>query len=159
LAYEQGKAGELPWPKKVKKWVNLELVFLVHRVGARVLLAKREGGWNPGMYEPPCVALGQQAPAEVAEALLAQTSHLSPGRTPTAQAQAAGKDFTKNRLDGNGSQLIDHGVVRHTITHHRIRAHVFSSLECPELGERPLLDPQSVPLTGLARKVLHRAFV
>jgi len=137
LAKKTGRAAELPLPKKAKKWVDLEMVFLVHRVGERVLLTKREGGWSPGLFEPPSIILAQQS-AE--QAVLA----LQGFQTYPATA------------------LQNHGVVRHTITHHRIRALVYSVVE-PErlltISGASWLDPASVPLTGLARKVLRRTVV
>lgn len=144
LALEQGRTAELPFAKKVKKWVDLEMVFLVHRVGARVLLTKREGGWSPGMFEPPSLILDKQSAEQAAHTLQAQsaTNHASQA-SPTPCSQ----------------ELIAHGVVRHTITNHRIRAHVFALAGEPGTTGRAWLDPESVPLTGLARKVLQRTIV
>lgn len=136
LARQAGRAAQLPLPKKAKKWVDLEMVFLVHRVGERVLLAQREGGWSPGLFEPPSILLAQQSPAQAALDLQGLAT----------QSAAA---------------LQDHGVVRHTITHHRIRAFVYSLVaptERPTTSGAQWLDPASVPLTGLASKVLRCTF-
>ena len=125
LALDQVQA--LPLAKKAKKWVDLEMVFLVHRVGERVALVQQEGGWSPGLFEPPSKIVEQGLTSESAlEELF-----------PNAKAH-------------------NHGVVRHTITHHRIRAHVFAT-ETISSEEHPNLRfPEEVPLTGLARKVLRR---
>jgi len=133
-ALKQGKVLELPLPKKVKKWVDLEMVFLVQRVGARVLLKARQDGWSPGLYEPPSLILKDQPPESAATRL----QH---------DFQLPTKIVPK-----------DCGVVRHTITHHRIRAHVFLAPSGPTVHREDCLDPESVPLTGLARKVLDSAF-
>lgn len=122
-----GRTAELPLPKKAKKWVDLEMVFLVHRVGMRVHLVEQEGGWSPGLFEPPSKILDQGCPQDLALSLLqpSQSLHF-------------------------------HGVVKHTITHHRIQAHVFEARGAPESGSAQLRAPEEVPLTGLGRKVLAR---
>lgn len=154
LALKQGRAAELPLPKKVKKWVNLEMVFLVQRVGARVFLTKREGGWNPGMFEPPSLILKQQFPAIAARTLQAQSAvHVAAG------IHAAGSPSALDSPQAGQQQPTAHGVVRHTITHHRIRAHVFTLADTSGLVGDQWLDPESVPLTALARKVLQRTLV
>lgn len=130
VALASGRVEELPFAKKAKNWVDLEMVFLVHRVGVRVGLAKREAGWSPGLYEPPsaiCEATGTAAP-----------EHQTTATTLAAQQQA----------DLGSYQ----GLVRHTITHHRIRAHVYTAAMPANTA---LEDPADVPLTGLARKVLN----
>ena len=137
-ALEVGRAKDLPLPKKVKKWVDLEMVFLVQRVGVRVLLKARSEGWSPGLYEPPSTTFSNQ-PAELAAAALLQELAASRRQTATAPESC--------------------GVVRHTITNHRIRAHIFTAAaKRSDLNEH-WIDPESVPLTGLARKVLTSALL
>ena len=122
------RVQDLPLAKKAKKWVDLEMVFLVHRVGERVALVQQEGGWSPGLFEPPSKIVEQGLSFETTLEQLA----------PQVKVQA-------------------HGVVRHTITHHRIRAHVFATESTSLAHASKLRLPEEVPLTGLARKVLHRA--
>lgn len=125
-----GRVAELPLAKKAKNWVDLEMVFLVHRVGERVFLQQQEGGWSPGLFEPPSKTLEQGVSAETA---------LKSLQSSPSQVAAA------------------HGIVRHTITHHRIRAHVFAAEGPWGLEETQFRHPDDVPLTGLARKVIRRA--
>ncbi|MCP4093593.1 MAG: A/G-specific adenine glycosylase [Planctomycetes bacterium] len=143
VALQVGRASELPLPKRVKKWVNLEMVFLVHRVGARVFLKARQDGWSPGLYEPPSAILTNQVPDSAAAAL---QQSLEP-------APSSGSDSPMQTM----ASLQNCGVVRHTITHHRIRAHVFLTQSSPAQPGKQWLDPDAVPLTGLARKVLLNA--
>jgi A/G-specific adenine glycosylase len=162
LALKLGSVAELPLPKKAKKWVDLEMVFLVHRVGARVLLTKREGGWSPGMFEPPSVILDQQSPEQAALTLQMQAAGVNeapPAAAAVVQSSSLLGAAGINELKPNGPEPTAHGVVRHTITHHRIRAHVFALAHPPDQLRDSWMDPESVPLTGLARKVLQRAFV
>lgn len=122
-----GRVAALPLAKKAKKWVDLEMVFLVHRVGERVLLVQQEGGWSPGLFEPPSQIIQQGITQEAA------LEQLAPSQNPES-----------------------HGIVRHTITHHRIRAHVFAIEALAQSKHPNLRCPDEVPLTGLARKVLTR---
>lgn len=134
VALADGMVDVLPLPKRAKKWVDLEMVFLVHRVGVRVGLQKRTSGWSPGLYEPPSAICESFATANEASSAHESTAH-SLAREHRAKLGAY------------------QGQVRHTITHHRIRAHVYAAE-----GQAPthLEDPTQVPLTGLARKVLDR---
>lgn len=125
-----GRVAELPLAKKAKKWVDLEMVFLVHRVGERVILMQQEGGWSPGLFEPPSKTLAPGESTEIALKIL------------------------QGELSADAAA---HGTVRHTITHHRIRAHVFATQGPSRKNESHLRHPEEVPLTGLARKVLRRA--
>lgn len=121
-----------------KTWVELELGCALHADSqGRVLLRQRTEGWNPGLFEPPTVVLG---------ASLSKTAQRS---YPLA---------TLEDLPGElGEEL---GVVRHTITHHKMQARVFRLRTAPlaaELARTPglaLVDPAQVGLTGLARKIL-----
>ncbi|MGB0952816.1 MAG: A/G-specific adenine glycosylase [Planctomycetota bacterium] len=134
-ALAAGTVDSLPLPKKSKKWVDLEMVFLVHRVGVRVGLEKRASGWSPGLYEPPS-AICEATPAN--PAATNSTIHETTATTLAAEQQAALGSYR--------------GVVRHTITHHKIRAHVYTA----DLPAKTMLEnPAEVPLTGLARKVLN----
>lgn len=145
VARQQHRAQDLPLPKKVKKWVDLEMVFLVQRVGARVLLKARSGGWSPGLYEPPSAVLDHQS-AELAAQELQQSLEAAPSiPRATANPQVAAPQNC--------------GLVRHTITNHRIRAHIFTTPANPSDLDEHWIDPQSVPLTGLARKVLNSALL
>lgn len=138
-AFATDQVDTLPLPKRAKKWVDLEMVFLVLRVGVRVMLEKREQGWSPGLYEPPSAIC---APFE------------------TAQESSVAHEATAHELAAEKQTVLGayHGMVRHTITHHRIRAHVYSIGPTSEGADSPpLQEPEAVPLTGLARKVLVQA--
>lgn len=128
VAAAEGRQKELPLAKRKKNFVNLEMVFLVPWVGVRVLLRRREQGWSPGLFEPPS-ALLEHADLDQAVAKL----HAEVG--------------------GGTPEFV--GQVRHTITHHRIRASVFLSSTKTAGSAREWLDPAKVPLTGLAKKVLR----
>lgn len=133
-ALEQGRVLELPLPKKAKKKVSLNLVTVVLRVGARVLLRVRREGWNPGLYEPPVLSTDGQT-------------------LPSALASFPESSWAVGELQHVGQ-------VRHAITHHDIRTEVFAAEAHPKhLKSAPeeWLEPGSVPLTGLARKALAKA--
>ena len=86
-------------------------------------------GWNPGLWEPP--------------SLVRESSGASP-----EDLQAAWQG------SGAPGQLGEElGVVRHTITRHKIQARVHL-LETP--ADTAYQDPSQVGLTGLARKILRR---
>lgn len=137
-AKARGLVDALPLPKKAKKWVDLEMVFLVLRVGVRVGLEKRSGGWSPGLYEPP------SAPCQP----FSTATEIAVAHEAAALELATTMDLQVG---------VYRGMIRHTITHHRIRAHVYSAQSDCGPPALVLADPEAVPLTGLARKVLDRS--
>ncbi len=130
-AFEAHQVGDYPRPKRKKKWVDLELVYLVHRVGMRVHLLSRQTGWSLGLFEPPSAPLAERDPL------------------------AAAWELSGAALIGE-TELQYRGLVRHSITHHRIRAHVvlFEASEEVVPPSAQWRCPEAVPLTGLAKKVL-----
>ena len=136
-ARAQVQSGQLEsveaFPKSPKpvKWKELELVYglAVAPQGGDVLLIQRSEGWNPGLWEPPSLVAEPAAsePASVADAW-----------------QASG-------APGNLAEEL--GIVRHTITRHKITARVHR-LELP--GDPTYQNPSLVGLTGLAKKILRR---
>lgn len=123
----RGDAESFPRAGEPMKRVDLPLVFLLGAREGRALLRPRRRGWNPGLYEPPSL--------------------------PDGDDGGLGARFTTEvgapvRL---GAQL---ATVRHAITHHRIRGRVFAFENWDGRGG---VDPASVPLTGLARKILRAA--
>ncbi|MHC4380767.1 MAG: A/G-specific adenine glycosylase, partial [Planctomycetota bacterium] len=127
-AFEQGRQGDFPLPKRKKNFVDLEMVYLVPWVGVRVQLLRREQGWNPGLFEPPSMQLKDSSRGAAVASLQDQYGSCAP-------------EFL--------------GQVRHTITHHRIRAAVYHAPSTDaEVGE-DWVDPATVPLTALAKKVLR----
>jgi len=85
-------------PARKQALVDLELAFLAAQHHDGWLLRERVEGWNPGLWEPPCL------PAAGRAAL--QAAWLAQG--------------------GGGRVGAELGSVRHAITHHRIRARVFA---------------------------------
>ncbi|MAW60726.1 MAG: A/G-specific adenine glycosylase [Planctomycetes bacterium] len=124
-------AEAYPLPPKAKNWIELELVYGLAACPQEggVLLVQRIEGWNPGLWEPP--------------SLVRESSGASP-----EDLQAAWQG------SGAPGQLGEElGVVRHTITRHKIQARVHL-LETP--ADTAYQDPSQVGLTGLARKILRR---
>lgn len=126
---EQALAETFPRPPKPIQWKELELVYglATEQNSGHVLLMQRTEGWNPGLWEPP--------------SLLRETGQ---AREPAEAWQAQGG------LGRLGEEL---GLVRHTITRHKITARVYR-LEDPPMSDYQ--DPSQVGLTGLARKILRR---
>ena len=122
---------DYPKAPKPMQWKELELIYglAVAPNEGGVLLIQRAEGWNPGLWEPPSLLADpdQAASSSVAEAWI--------------QSGAPG-------------QLAEElGIVRHTITRHKITARVHR-LELP--GDPAYQDPSVVGLTGLAKKILRR---
>ena len=165
-ALEVGRSQNLPLPKKVKKWVNLEMVFLVQRVGVRVLLKARSDGWSPGLYEPPSTVFNEQSAELAAAALLQELVTSNSNSNSNSNSTTTTTTTTTTSLKAPASSRRQAaaapescGVVRHTITNHRIRAHIFTAAaQQSDLNEN-WIDPETVPLTGLARKVLTSALL
>lgn len=120
-----------PKPPKPLKWKELELIYglAVAPGDGGVLLIQRAEGWNPGLWEPPSL---------VAE----------PENAGTASVAEA---WVASGAPGNLAEEL--GIVRHTITRHKITARVHR-LELP--GDPTYQDPSLVGLTGLAKKILRR---
>lgn len=119
-------AEAYPAPKKAVAWKEVRLVYGLARAGDRVTLVQRDGGWNPGLWEPP-------------------SQVLEPGGGDAWRA------WQEARRPGVlGDKL---GEVRHTITRHRIRADVHALESAPDDSLR---DPDAYGLTALARKMLRR---
>jgi len=143
-ARASGRAAELPRPKRRRTpdEVELELLVVVRR--GRWLLERRPaGGRMAGLLELPTVELPSRADGRV---LLFSDRWPEPIREHVALGEALGD-------------------LRHTITHHRIRA----SIRRGELGrgarasawKQPLCwvpeaELADAPLTGMARKVVRR---
>jgi A/G-specific adenine glycosylase len=127
-------AESFPLPSKPVRWKELELIYglAVREPGSEVLLVQRYEGWNPGLWEPPSL-VSEPDPSG------------SQGSKAVEQAwRAAG---------AHGQLGEELGVVRHTITRHKITARVF---RLEEVAASAYFDPQSLGLTGLARKILRR---
>ena len=114
-----------PLAPKPTEWKELELIYGLARApdSNKVLLVQRLEGWNPGLWEPPSLI----GTGEAAEAWKASGA---PGSL--------------------GEEL---GVVRHTITRHKITARVY---RLAMLKDAIYQDPSLVGLTGLAKKILRR---
>lgn len=125
-ARSAGRERELPRAPKAKLWMDLRLRGFVARRGGGALLRERQAGWNPGLWEPPTVTCEEGLEAEE------QWERLGCGRARALRPL---------------------GEVRHVITRHRIRVEVFA-VEGWSDGPEPVA-PESVGLTGLARKLLR----
>ncbi|MCE9593890.1 MAG: A/G-specific adenine glycosylase [Planctomycetes bacterium] len=130
-----GRVDELPRPKARRATIEVELEILWIERGERVLLARRpDVGRMAGMLELPTI---ERAARE--EGLLHPTRH-----SEGAAFRAA-------------EPLLE---LRHTITHHRIRASVFAGRTSARVLPRPYAwharrELRSLPLTGLSKKVLR----
>ena len=124
------KPTDFPRPGPKKKWTDLAIILGVAGNADACLLVQRHEGWNTGMFEPPSLTLPDKVSQEPMSAVKTWQSN-QPKWGPL------------------GKWL---GTVRHTITHHRIQAHVHR-LESPP--DNSLVNPETVPLTGLARKALR----
>jgi len=122
-ASSDGLAGDLPLPAKRKEMKKYHLSFLVAHSGGRFLLRPCEGNWNKGLWEPPSF--------------------------PETTEDELQEKWKKAGGEGTVGSAI--GEVRHTITHHQIRATLFQLKGVPKSALR---DPSEVPLSGLGRKVL-----
>lgn len=126
VARAAGRTADLPRAKAPVNWRDVELVGFVARRGAGWLLQPRAEGWNPGLWEPPTAAArAGEAPARAWE-----------------------------RLDcGRAGGFAELGIVKHTITRHRIRTRVFA-VEGWRGGPRAV-RAEGVGLSGMARKMLR----
>jgi A/G-specific adenine glycosylase len=133
-----------PLPAAKVKWRNLRLAFGLGRTEQGTILLQRQAGWNPGLWEPPSIELPARAESPAGGAKAAA------GLTNTASTSP--NELWRAKLSGRiGAPL---GQVRHTITQHKITAEVFVLTDW--CGQQAI-DPASVALTGLAKKIL-RAF-
>lgn len=120
---------DYPVAAKKKSWTRLHFAVGLKGDENECLLYQRSEGWNTGFWEPPMVTLSSGAvnAANAADSWLKQHSKLG--------------------------TLQEHlGTVRHTITHHKITADVY---RLPPDSKETLVNPQSVPLTGLTRKIFR----
>lgn len=115
---------EFPRAPTRRKPIELPLLLLLAEKDGRVLLWRRDSGWNPGLHEPPSL--------------------------PGHDRDAAQRIWTETwQQPGIIGERI--GEIRHTITHHRIRA-ALHRLE--RWGGEGGKHPAQVALTALARKTL-----
>lgn len=124
-AAASGQPEAWPLPAKKKAMKDLHLLFLVAGENRSWWLQARQEGWNPGLFEPPSL----------------------PDGDPTALR----KFCRQHRVESAYQEI---GEVRHTITHHRIRARV---LKFGSWDSSSGLDPAAVPLSALGKKVLALA--
>jgi A/G-specific adenine glycosylase len=119
-------AEAYPKPAKPVQWKDLELIYglAVSACGGEVLLVQRSEGWNPGLWEPPSLV-----------------------REPGSLSEAWAASGAAGRL---GDEL---GLVRHTITRHKITARVH---RLEGVAGSVYQNPHQLGLTGLARKILRR---
>jgi A/G-specific adenine glycosylase len=134
-AHSASRVNELPRPKPRSTPIDVVLQVLVVRSGRRVLLEQRpSGGRMAGMWQLP-------------------TIEISPGGclAPPARSDAF-------------SVIETIGEIRHTITRHRIRAHVCHA----RLGGDAIATPlawvelpsiASLPRTGMTRKIAARGWL
>lgn len=121
-----GNPEDLPRPKSPVKWQDVHLLGFVARRGDGWLLRARAGGWNAGLWESPTVI------ARAGE---------------DAQAAWHGLDC------GRAASFTEIGIVKHTITRHRIQARVFM-VDGWRGGPRAV-RPERVGLSGMGRKMLR----
>ncbi len=153
-AFAAGTPLAYPAARRPKQWTEVELWYGLGIGADGVCLVQRQEGWNPGLWEPPSMR------AEVAGLTSAQVasrwSQPSKWLQPSAWSQPPSTELddevgeTTASAPGLGAEL---GLVRHTITHHRIRARVFELQDWPTAMEH---DAAGVALTGLARKILSQ---
>ena len=136
VARAQARVHELPRPKARKHTVAVELEVLLARRGGSVLLERRpEEGRMAGLWQPPTIEVRRDGPGQ----------GLFPSVWPGGGILIAGRAL---------------GEVRHTITHHRIRARVRSgglargARVRPPLAWFPAARLRRAALTGMARKIL-----
>jgi len=140
VAHTQDRVHELPHPKARKPTVAVELEVLLARRGDALLLERRPGqGRMAGMWQPPTIEVRRDGPGQ----------GLYPSVWP-----GGGILIAKEAL----------GEVRHTITHHRIRARVRSggltrgARVRPPLAWIPAERLRRTALTGMARKIFAAPF-
>lgn len=164
-ALSEGRVGELPWPKARPAMIAVELEVMVVVERGRWLLERRPStGRMAGLWQLPTIEVAEVAGvAQVAE--VARTGvhegRIAPTRWPAGVGFRAAATL---------------GAVRHTITHHKIRATVRTvDSQGFEIGSAPMAiegwgssagfawferrDVDRLPLTGLARKVLRARFL
>lgn len=136
-ALRQGRVGELPRRRPRPKAVPVEAVVIAVGDRDRLLLERRPAaGRMAGMWQLPTFEIS----------------------LPGARGAGRGVLFPRSRPRGLREQETL-GVVRHTITHHRIRAVVKRGRLAPEATAPPLdwhrfEDLEKLPLTGMTRKCL-----
>ena len=135
-AKAEGRASELPWPRARRPMIDVELSVAAVVDGDRWLIERRpSNGRMAGMWQLPT--------------LERTGSGLYPARWP------AGVEIQTS------AEL---GEVRHTITHHRIRAAVVSARLVGSTTHAQFAwfargDIDALALTGMARKVFRAPFI
>lgn len=140
-AKRSGRQAELPRPKTRAAPIEVELELAVARRRGDLLFVRRpEGRSMGGLFELP-------------------TRELAPGAGPTLLFDAQWPVLGLAVDDWP-----DVGELRHSITHHRIRARLLAAEfagEVPDAGAREVLwstpsRARDLPLSGLAKKALAR---
>jgi A/G-specific adenine glycosylase len=199
-AFAQGRTAELPWPKARPAMVTVDLAVMLVTDGDRWLLEQRSSvGRMADMWQLPTLEMPRiessmfepsmrKAPtleSSMLESSALQSPMLELGMQDARvePGMAAGRLHPTRWPEGidirAGAKL---GEVRHTITHHKIRASVHranlgarhaveATATSGSLELRPGIDGISsfgwfdrsailaLPLTGLARKVLRARFL
>jgi A/G-specific adenine glycosylase len=159
-ALETDRVGELPRSRSQPAPIDVELCVIVCAKEERWLLERRPAsGRMAGMWQFPTIEIGSGG---VRARTNVSGGHLHPTRWPE------GIDFELGELLGE---------LRHTITHHRIRAVVHvARLARDSRSSRRAIDGSgddrsssfawfdrtridALPLTGMARKVLRACFL
>ena len=100
-AKKQNLQNEIPSPKSRKTVHSVELAVLVIKRRGRILLAHQETDFIPGLWGLPNEVISAKNSAE-------------------STAETLGGRITRNRM-----QIDYSGQLHHSITHHRIRVHIF----------------------------------
>jgi len=114
----------LPLPPKKTEWKELRLDFLLAERDGSFLLEQKRDGWTPGLWEPPALEDG------------VKLLHAVSGAKGPPSSRSEARPL---------------GSVRHTITHHKIEARAFA---LPGWDGEGGIDPATVPLSGLGRKLI-----
>jgi A/G-specific adenine glycosylase len=133
-ALAEDRVEDLPRPKARRQPIDVELQVLVVREGARILLEQRPpDGRMAGLWQLPML---ETSPGE----LIAPAQFASP-------ALRVGEKI---------------GEIRHTITSHRLRVHVHvghsTGAADGSFAWFPVGEVESLPRTGMTKKILARAW-
>ncbi|HBF22778.1 MAG TPA: hypothetical protein DDW23_03075 [Planctomycetes bacterium] len=129
VALATNQVAEIPKKAKRMDWKEVHLLYGVASCPSGVLLEERKSGWNQGLWEPPSVPYDQEEEPDLA------------WRESNPQRGELGEMM---------------GSARHTITRHRIQARVH---QVEGWNGKGAVDPSTVPLSSLGRKVLSIAGV
>ena len=101
-ANEQNLQNSIPAPKSGPAVKKIELVIFVLKRKGKILLVRQSDSLIPGAWGLPCRAVsGKRSMSETADAL-------------------------NQELSGAGMEMEYVSSIRHSITHHRIRAHIYT---------------------------------